>query len=91
MAGVQAMSLYEEKNYIQRLRNGNGWVTSQEQMTRMVSGPDPTETSKIVLLLLLSILLWVHATSISLVTGNHRPDPSLLNHADVVVRGAYNL
>ena len=122
-----------------------------------VSGPDPTEPSKIMLLLLLSIvsesfddsaifycintasdshtssnlvweivhvfatlvqenpgetfqelrttridyislwwllptqLLWVHATSISLVTGNHRPDPSLLNHAGVVVRGAYNL
>ena len=36
-------------------------------------------------------LLCVQATSISLVTGNHRPDPSLLNHADVVVRGAYNL
>uniref|UniRef100_A0A8R7VBM6 Uncharacterized protein n=1 Tax=Triticum urartu TaxID=4572 RepID=A0A8R7VBM6_TRIUA len=30
-----------------------------------VSSPDPTETSKIVMLLLLSILLWVQATSIS--------------------------
>ncbi|XBI61084.1 hypothetical protein VPH35_041932 [Triticum aestivum] len=28
--------LPEEKNCIQRLRNGNGWVTSQEQMIGMV-------------------------------------------------------
>ncbi|KAF7009818.1 hypothetical protein CFC21_024315 [Triticum aestivum] len=34
---IHDSSIEEEKNCIQRLRNGNGWVTSQEQMTGMVS------------------------------------------------------